>query len=173
MFHTAFAIGAVITFAFTKVNRKLLYVDSGIDTNREIISVHAVSPSFNKVPEKLIDRIYGVNVTIECNASGVPKPTVEWTRSLLPLPRGRNQQQNGVLNIREVQPQDSGNYTCKASNKVGTIRTTTKLVVGKYCCFILTCFLVCVWFFFVVQKPCLQSKRIRKETFQLEKATKY
>ena len=71
----------------------------------------------------------GENAIIECSASGAPRPIVNWTRSVSPLPQGRSQQNGGRLNITDMQTQDSGNYTCEASNKRGVISTTAELVV--------------------------------------------
>ena len=90
----------------------------------------AVPPSFTKTPPDVADFILRRNVSLECRASGVPSPTVHWARSALPLPEGRSRQEEGVLNITEVQTEDSGNYTCTASNKLGVIKTTTTLRVG-------------------------------------------
>ena len=92
----------------------------------------AVPPSFTKVPKTVISFVSGATATIECGVFGLPKPTVQWSRALLSLPQGRSQQQDGRLTISGIQLQDSGTYICKASNKLGTIRTVSTLAVqGK------------------------------------------
>ena len=88
-----------------------------------------LAPSFTKVPDKVL-RLYPDNgITLECKVSGVPNPTVQWTRSLMPLPQGRNEQLDGGLVIRDMREEDSGNYT---SNAEGVVSATTELLLrGK------------------------------------------
>ena len=71
----------------------------------------AAHPSFTTRPPGVIYFVEGGNATIECSASGAPRPTVQWTRSVSPLPQGRSQQKDGRLNIIDMKTQESGNYT--------------------------------------------------------------
>ena len=89
----------------------------------------AAHPSFTTRPPAIIYFAEGENAPIECRASGAPRPTVNWTRSVSPLPQGRSQQKGGRLNITDMQTQDSGNYTCEASNQRGLITTTAEFIV--------------------------------------------
>ena len=90
----------------------------------------AVPPSFTKAPYSVNISTLRGNLTLECRASGSPEPTVAWTRSAQPLPQGRSQQKDGVLDITEVRIEDFGNYTCTASNKFGVIKKTATLLYG-------------------------------------------
>ena len=87
-----------------------------------------VPPKFTKVPKGVFTASRST-VTLECAAFGVPAPIVRWTRSGVPLPAGRSNQQSGVLTITRLHLQDSGLYYCTATNKLGTIRTKATLVV--------------------------------------------
>ncbi|XP_012372192.1 hemicentin-2 [Octodon degus] len=71
----------------------------------------------------------GVEVKINCSASGYPTPHLSWSREGLALredSRIRVDPQ-GTLIIRGVAPEDAGNYTCWAANEVGTDEETVTL----------------------------------------------
>ena len=90
------------------------------------------APFFTKIPDKVLRLYPDSGITLECKVSGVPNPTVQWTRSLMPLPQGRSEQLDGGLVIRDMQEQDSGDYTCTASNALGVINATIELLLrGK------------------------------------------
>ena len=113
----------------------------------------AVPPSFTKVPKTVISLKIGSTATIECGVFGVPKPTVQWSRALLPLPQGRSQQQDGRLTISGIQLQDSGTYVCKAMNRLGVIHTVSTLVArhqGKHVYFAVALFCCCCCCCFVI-----------------------
>ena len=97
-----------------------------------IIVISVLAPSFTKVSGNVLRLYPDGGITLDCKAFGIPKPTVQWTRSLVPLPQGRSEELDGGLVISDMQEQDSGNYTCTASNAVGVINATTELLLrGK------------------------------------------
>ena len=53
---------------------------------------------------------------INCRASGDPKPVIRWKKQRGQLPRGRSQQINGSLVIRDITMNDKGNYICVATS---------------------------------------------------------
>ena len=91
----------------------------------------AAYPSFTKEPPRSILLISGENVSIQCNASGIPQPVVKWIRRPSPPPNGRQHDNGGVLTISNALPRDSGDYECVASNKRGVLRENMRLVVPR------------------------------------------
>ncbi|GCB63164.1 hypothetical protein scyTo_0013161 [Scyliorhinus torazame] len=60
---------------------------------------------------------------LECEAQGIPKPTVTWRKNGNSLAADSSRfdfLSEGSLRIRSVQASDSGRYLCTASNAVGT-----------------------------------------------------
>lgn len=80
----------------------------------------------------------GENVTLSCNATGNPEPTISWTKSGLPLTvktRIRFSSDNKHLTIRIVNKEDSGMYQCVANNTLGKDNSISAEVnvQCKYC----------------------------------------
>ena len=75
----------------------------------------------------------GETATLECVASGHPKPTITWLRNDLALPLGdprlRVNRGDGTLTIGELQTTDRGIYRCMASNELGTVSEFARLEV--------------------------------------------
>ncbi|XP_025018813.1 neurofascin isoform X8 [Python bivittatus] len=66
----------------------------------------------------------GEDLLLECIASGVPTPDIMWHKKGGDLPSGRIKLENfnKALHIANVSEEDSGEYFCLASNKVGISR---------------------------------------------------
>lgn len=98
--------------------------------------VPPVAPQFIEIPEKVVKVIGNSVASLICRVSGVPPPTIVWSRGLLPLPQGRTTVTNdGTLNISKFSPGDAGTYQCKAINKLGSVSALTTLNYvqpGKY-----------------------------------------
>ena len=69
------------------------------------------------------------NVTIGCNATGQPSPTVTWSKSVGRLPGSRIHVQGGTMKIFGVARKDDGIYICKAENILGLTTDTVLLIV--------------------------------------------
>ena len=67
-------------------------------------------------------------ITIACSASGQPRPTITWSKSIGSLP-DRTIVSNGALNINNVSRKDGGTYICKAENILGAAEDTIQLVI--------------------------------------------
>ena len=67
----------------------------------------------------------GDNVTLSCNASGIPVPTITWTRngSVLnsSVPRISLGTESRELTITNISRTDSGEYRCVANNSEGNV----------------------------------------------------
>ena len=91
-------------------------------------------PQFTVTPPSQLTVFGNQNVTVACQASGDPKPTVMWTKENGPLPFKRSKVSvNGTLLIWGSRLEDSGRYTCTAmSNEViAKAMSTMALNVGK------------------------------------------
>ncbi|XP_061488180.1 neurofascin isoform X6 [Rhineura floridana] len=73
----------------------------------------------------------GENLLLECIASGVPTPDIMWHKrgGELPSDRTKLENFNKALHIANVSEEDSGEYFCLASNKVGSSRHTISVRV--------------------------------------------
>ena len=67
--------------------------------------------------------IEGSVVSITCTASGLPTPDVQWIRD------GKVKTSGKILTFSNIKREDSGLYTCRANNSVGSAETHTTLVV--------------------------------------------
>ena len=66
----------------------------------------------------------GNSITLNCLVSGVPEPTIRWTREGSPLshvlePNIRIQEGGQKLIVSDAQLLDFGSYTCIANNVAG------------------------------------------------------
>ncbi|KAM6997218.1 myopalladin [Tautogolabrus adspersus] len=99
------------------------------------------APVFTKILKDLLAS-EGQLVVLECRVKGLPSPQVDWYRDgkiledshdfriLQKKPRSPvDSEEICTLVISEVVPEDSGVFTCTASNKYGTIKSTATLRV--------------------------------------------
>ncbi|XP_030012097.1 myopalladin isoform X2 [Sphaeramia orbicularis] len=91
------------------------------------------APVFTKNLQDLLAS-EGQLVVLECRVKGTPSPRVDWYREGKPIedsPDFRILQKKEIctLVIAEVFPEDSGMFTCTASNKYGTVSSTAALRV--------------------------------------------
>lgn len=62
-------------------------------------------------------------MTLSCNASGNPTPTISWTRNGSPVDtsaRNSFSDDNNTLTITNVNRTDSGEYRCVVRSRVGS-----------------------------------------------------
>nr|XP_046227677.1 protein sidekick-1-like isoform X2 [Scatophagus argus] len=96
--------------------------------------VSSVAPTFTFPPsdQTVTD---GNTALFTCQTSGAPKPAITWRKGSQVLASGSVQVprftllQSGSLEIQPVSFQDSGEYTCFASNSEGTINASATLTV--------------------------------------------
>ena len=74
-------------------------------------------PQFTVRPPGQLKEPTSHNVTVHCQATGDPKPTVTWMKENGELPLGRsNVGVDGALQIWNSKEEDSGTYTCMAAS---------------------------------------------------------
>ncbi|XP_022091183.1 twitchin-like isoform X3 [Acanthaster planci] len=96
-------------------------------------SVKGTAPFFDKRLEN-VTGCQGDSAKFTCEVSGTPQPTIKWYKNgeeLWPGVRlsARQSDQLCILTINDLKDADSGEYTCEASNKMGTERCKAKLAV--------------------------------------------
>ena len=88
-------------------------------------------PIFTKIPPSLATPVEHTNFQADCEAEGFPRPVVNWTRLVMPLPARKAKVKERTLTIKNLSPADSGYYVCVASNVMGTKKVRIDLVVQK------------------------------------------
>ncbi|KAL1476844.1 hypothetical protein MTO96_036197 [Rhipicephalus appendiculatus] len=99
----------------------------GFDSYSAYLDVEAPPVLKKTTPDTNV--VQGGSVTLNCQATGSPKPTVSWSRSsgttgeaAVPAANARMQASpNGTLLIEDVAAEDTGKYTCTAQNSIGSV----------------------------------------------------
>ncbi|XP_058525054.1 neurofascin isoform X3 [Ochotona princeps] len=112
------------------------YNDSSLGNHPDMYSARGVAertPSFmypqGTSSSQMVLR--GMDLLLECIASGVPTPDIAWYKKGgdLPSDKAKLENFNKALRITNVSEEDSGEYFCLASNKMGSIRHTISVRV--------------------------------------------
>ncbi|XP_054567448.1 neurofascin isoform X5 [Eptesicus fuscus] len=112
------------------------YNDSSLRNHPDMYSARGVAertPSFmypqGTASSQMVLR--GMDLLLECIASGVPTPDIAWYKKGgdLPADKAKFENFNKALRIGSVSEEDSGEYFCLASNKMGSIRHTISVRV--------------------------------------------
>ncbi|XP_076877147.1 fibroblast growth factor receptor-like 1b isoform X2 [Brachyhypopomus gauderio] len=83
-----------------------------------------------KMRRRVLEQPVGSAVRLKCSASGFPTPLITWWKDHVQLSRSeRGLRPQWTLALKNLQPQDSGRYTCRVSNVAGHINATYKLDV--------------------------------------------
>uniref|UniRef100_A0A671UMA6 Ig-like domain-containing protein n=1 Tax=Sparus aurata TaxID=8175 RepID=A0A671UMA6_SPAAU len=96
------------------------------------LEVH-MPPEINAGPYHYVAN-EGVAITLSCEASGVPKPKVVWSKGRQPLPRDHSSLQSepdGYLHIPHPTTEDAGIYICTATSPVGYASREVQLSVNS------------------------------------------
>ena len=111
--------------------------------------IFLVLPTITTPPERETVVLQNDSFSLTCDASGVPTPDITWWRTwsngsstqvtegpnvfIMPTSYVRNA--TSELNIQSAQPSDAGNYTCTATNVVGSVSATANVIVQGKCYF--------------------------------------
>ena len=72
----------------------------------------------------------GQTAVLKCEADGYPPPRVTWSRKRLPLPAGRHVTgPSKALILKNLEPEDTGIYSCSAENLLGSVNASVQLTV--------------------------------------------
>ncbi|CAD5122650.1 DgyrCDS11058 [Dimorphilus gyrociliatus] len=86
-------------------------------------------PYFKERPKRYYQKQVGDTISIPCEATGDPTPTIKWQKQNGQLDPEKKLIEDSRLVITYLSMDDSGYYECEASNEVATIVTTTLLIV--------------------------------------------
>ena len=83
-----------------------------------------------------VTALTNTSITIQCPASGVPTPTVTWTKDGQEITSGGRYKvlDDGSLLISEADEADSAGYVCTANSVAGKDSASSRVqIVGKCC----------------------------------------
>ncbi|XP_014662216.1 PREDICTED: basement membrane-specific heparan sulfate proteoglycan core protein-like [Priapulus caudatus] len=86
-------------------------------------------PPTVRILESLASVSAGGSHTFICNATGIPRPNIQWTRDRGQLPP-QHSVVGGVLSMSALKVEDSGRYICTASSEAGQSRSIAQLTVA-------------------------------------------
>ncbi|XP_033102480.1 papilin-like isoform X3 [Anneissia japonica] len=82
-------------------------------------------------PPRDLIRTVGDQITLTCTSTGSPKPVIRWTKNSVRLPQLERYtiKTNGNLIITDAKETDAGLYTCTASNKRSSQRSSAQVKI--------------------------------------------
>lgn len=84
--------------------------------------LQTVRPSISSSTQDEETVTRGGDITLQCEADGVPRPAISWMKDGRPLSTGSMAQilnEGRLLRIQDAQVADTGRYTCIAVNVAG------------------------------------------------------
>lgn len=118
----------------TRVNARHVGISYVLQFDNEVLfcTSSGMPPKFKQVPKKREMYKTGDTAKLHCHSEGDPHPNVEWFKdgeSLGVKKRTSVEADGWTLNLRYLSVGDSGKYTCRVSNNVGTINRTFNIIV--------------------------------------------
>ncbi|KAL9967651.1 hypothetical protein ACROYT_G025931 [Oculina patagonica] len=86
------------------------------NVERKTLLVVISLPVFTVKPPEKVAVGFGETLTLNCSATGDPRPVISWKRQGAALPVGRSHRTNEALIIRDVREEDAGIYVCVATS---------------------------------------------------------
>ena len=86
------------------------------NVERKTLLVVGSLPVFTVKPPGKVFAATGDTLTLNCSATGDPRPVISWKRQGAALPVGRSHRTNDALIIRDLKEEDAGIYICVAKS---------------------------------------------------------
>lgn len=86
-------------------------------------------PTFTNIPRSQVVLLGRSSLNLCCEATGSPRPMIEWSRAQQSADLPLGFQQNGCLEVKTIKEKSDGDYTCRATNRFGVAETTTTVIV--------------------------------------------
>ena len=103
------------------------------NVERKTLLVVVSLPVFTVKPPGKVSAFTGDTLTLNCSATGDPRPVISWKRQGAALPVGRSHTtDDDALVLRNLKEEDAGNYICVATSAgVFDIETISDVEVRK------------------------------------------
>ena len=105
------------------------------NVERKTLLVVISLPKFTVKPPGKVFAATGDTLTLNCSATGDPRPVISWKRQGAALPVGRSHRTNAALVLGDLKEEDAGNYICVATSAgvfhIETISDLEVLARGK------------------------------------------
>ena len=86
------------------------------NVERKTVLVVISLPVFTVKPPGKISAGIGTSWTLNCSATGDPRPVISWKRQGAALPVGRSHRTNDALVVSDLKEEDAGIYVCVATS---------------------------------------------------------
>ena len=86
------------------------------NVERKTLLVVVSLPVFTVKPPEKISVGIGTSLTLNCSATGDPRPVISWKRQGAALPVGRSHRTNNALVVSDLKKEDAGIYVCVATS---------------------------------------------------------
>jgi len=83
---------------------------------KQTLVIVVTLPKFIIKPPLMVKATVDGTLTLNCSATGDPRPVISWKRQGAQLPIGRSHSSGDALIIRNLKKEDTGNYTCVATS---------------------------------------------------------
>lgn len=136
-------INGTLTFKNVSAEQRGNYTCVALNSQGQInatVSINVVvAPRFLVAPEGPIESVEAGVAVMHCQATGDPKPTIQWDKDLQYLIENNTDRErfkfyeNGTLEISNVQIEDEGSYGCTIGNSAGLKRQEVRFIVKSKC----------------------------------------
>ena len=86
------------------------------NVERKTLLVVVSLPVFTVKPPGKVFAFSGDTLTLNCSATGDPRPVISWKRQGAALPVGRSHRTNDALVVSDFREEDAGIYVCVATS---------------------------------------------------------